>query len=339
MTQPITLLTEARSSREHIEANYTRYAFRPEIDQRLHFFLAISKAWKLIRLEAREPTNAQPVQEIGLARRVSQPIAEIGVYAAALAREVHPSDWQSIWLQANGYQVVTGRTLPSRYGSVGDVLALRDVEGVKYIYRSFATKDGDRLFLLLARCALRDYSVVEEEFLVAVQSFNLVHPTGQRFAEAMREYAIQLPSKGEFLFPASWEYRPDSIAIPGGVSFSALNRKEDDVVGHFTFAAVPYGLELSHQGLADNYLSQLAQNHVEVAARPLHDTQAPGIKAGVMKADKGGQPLQVRCAVAKHEAGWLLFGLVGPSADRSPEIEAVNRRAWEMALESFQLRT
>jgi hypothetical protein len=47
--------------------------------------------------------------------------------------------------------------------------------------------------------------------------------------------------------------------------------------------------------------------------------------------------LQVRCAIVEHPAAWLLFGVVGPSPGLDAEAEAINRRTWELAIETFRL--
>ncbi|HEX8336025.1 MAG TPA: hypothetical protein VF621_04805, partial [Pyrinomonadaceae bacterium] len=179
-----------------------------------------------------------------------------------------------------------------------------------------------------------------EEFLAAVSTFRPLNPSGRRFAEPLKTYGAAAPLGCAFAFPESWAELPDPTPPPGGAAFSLVNERAGEWAGQFTFAAVGRQHETSYAGLLANYLGQLRENGVEVEADALKPSAAPpfaGMWSGVFAAQRGGDPLEVRCAILEHARAWLLFALVGPDWDLDPEANAVNRRAFRLSLETLEL--
>jgi hypothetical protein len=56
----------------------------------------------------------------------------------------------------------------------------------------------------------------------------------------------------------------------------------------------------------------------------------------MLKTRKDAVSLNVYCMTVQMASGWLLLGFVGWSAEFDAESEPINRRAWEVVLETFR---
>lgn len=350
MNQQNTFPTQLSNQEAETEHNYIQLSHTLVSNPLYHFSIVITKEWKVVQIETTTPSDKTAMGFIGLLRRVAHPRAEIEVNAFLIPREIHPSDWLRFWLENNGYQIETGRNIPSTYGMVGDYLSTRVINGEQYIYRSLAIKDGNRMFLLTCRVLQKDYSVLAEEFLMAIKTFQLLNPTQERFAEPVKIFHVEKPLTAQFLFPASWVYREDSTSPLNGTSFFLLNTLNNKVViGHFTLVMIPHEYEEDYRGIFQNYLEQIKSNGIKVEIKnlePLFDVNEnlQGVWEGTLSASKDNEALEMRCGVIEHQQAWVLFALIGPIPSKSGygspltarEIWMVNRRAYDIAWESLR---
>ena len=310
-------------------------------DPRFHFRVVVTRDWKAIDLSPRIPSVEQPLATVGLLRRVNAPEADLEVACAQLPREMDSADWLELYLERSKHEILTGRRMPTRSGDAADVLSRAAGENGFFIFRTLTIKDGPFIFLLQGRVAESVYNRVADEFLLAVQTFALANPTGEPYSEPMDTYEVTMPMPAQFLFPASWEFKEDPHPLPGGTTFSLLNRRGDQCMGQFTFAAIPAEAEADHHGVLKTYVGELHNNGVQVPAPKIEPQEHPesfeGLWGGACIAEKDGQPLDIRCCVARHPDGWLLFGLVGPNRGADAEANVINVRAFRLALETLRL--
>lgn len=339
MNQALPFILDTIRPLSAVASDFARYAFTEGADPSLHFSLALTEDWGAVDAPARPPTPEEPFANVATLRRTAEPEAEIKVFAAHLFREVDPADWLLLYLGRSRHRVLEMRRMPSPTGEAGDVLSEYTEAGGGRACRSLAVKDGARVFVVQCTAGRQAYMQVADEFLVAVSTFGLLNPTGQRYAEPMKVHQVDGPAPCEFLFPESWVEQPDPEPPPGGASASLLNLRGEAWVGQFTFAAVPRGLEADHAGLVANYVGQLRENGLEVGAAELApQPPAPpfkGIWGGAFGASLEGVPLEVYCYVIEHERAWLLFALVGARGDSDPEAQAINLRAFRVALQTL----
>ena len=328
---------------EQIEREYVNIEHSLAKDKTCHFKLTASHDWKVVDIDSHPPTPQLPLGTIGLLRRVNPPEAEIEVIAADIPRELHPADWIEQHLRNFGQQLETMRRIPSAFGDVGDLLTTFRVGETNFVARSFALKDGSRIYALNCRVAHHDYQQIAQEFLMAMQSFELVSPTGEVFSEPMAKYPISAPIKGEFLFPASWTFQADPDLPPGGTSFSLLNLRQNELVGQFTYAAIEHDQERDHLGLIENYLEQLRHNEISIQTDDSSETKVlPGKMPRwdtVVYGRRHDVAIEVRATVVEDSNAWMFFATVGPTKEADAEAHAINCRAFQLALDSFQLNS
>jgi hypothetical protein len=341
MSANLKFITAPARSQQQIESEFVRLQHRLLQDPAYHFSVMVTGDWKVVELDTTAPTPETPLQLVGQLKRVTQPVAELNVMASLLAREIHPADWLEVWLAGTQQRIVGGRRVATPFGDVGDYLAI-SAGADEVVSRTIAIKDGNRLFALAGEVARADYAAVADELLLAAQSFQLLNPSGEYFAEEMRVYTFDQPLRGSFPFPASWVQREDPVPPPRGASFSLLNPRGEGSAGQFSFASVPRRLEWAAEDLFLNYAEQLERNDVRLEQRRLtRDDQKRddvlGSWSAELNAEHSGTRLEVLCRIHEHEKGWLLLALVGPSRESEPQAQIINRRAFDVAVRGLEL--
>lgn len=327
---------------EQIERDYVQLSHDLSPDRLCHFGVAVTRSWRAVQIAPQVANAETPEVSAALLRRTEAPEAEMELRVFHMPVEVHPADFLELWQRGNGHEPEAGRRLPSPLGEVGDSLSITRPEGSPPVaHRCLCVRDGALYFILECRVLDGDYAELADEFLLALQNFQLRNPTGLRFAEPVEEHAFEQPLAGQFLAPASWERQDDPSAPEDVTSFSLVNRPGDRLRGQLTFSMVPAEYEDSHQRLLDNYLEQLAANGAELDARDLQQDAAPeGVQAawsGLLYGTWQDQAMEVRCVVLRHEEAWLLVAVAGPARGGDAEASMINTRALDLALETLTL--
>ncbi len=265
---------------------------------------------------------------------------EVRVICAVLEREMNPTDWLELWLMKTDQGMIDATTFKTSYGILGDALTHNPDKTVPGTCRVFTVKDGDRLFLIEARSRAdneQSIHLMQNIFLVAVSTFELLNPTKERFAEPFRIEALAgdgpLPY---FLVPESWEAHPQSQVPDGGdallfdnggdgtmmvvaTPFADEEEMLEEVL-HGKFSATE-GLELFplRKGFAE-----VPNASFEITARGCDGVKEDGALEFAVAKVKGPK---MSAAVA----------LLTPSPDSDHRIYAINRRAFEVLVESLEM--
>jgi len=336
-------ITKINQPKQTIEKLYTLVRHTLANDNQYHFVLAINKNWKVVDIAIKIPDKEKPIGKIALFKRIEEYPAEIEINSFILSREINPSDWLNCWLSNNSYSYYDGRIIPSSYGTIGDYLATRQIDNETYVYRFISIKDANRLFLLTCRVNEQFYEFVSEEFLMAIQTFQLINPQQIRFSEEMKAYPAQKPVPAQFIFPSSWAVQSDKHSPVKGVSFNLLNFKNQDVMGFFSFISIPNDYEKNYTGLLDNYLTQLQNNQITIQtdyqlseADNQFSERVKKIWQGKLNGHTQKGVLDIYCRIIEHENAWILIAMLGPDKKTNVEAEMINRRAYTIALETFK---
>ncbi|MCG5239248.1 hypothetical protein ACIU1J_00810 [Azospirillum doebereinerae] len=346
------LLAAPFSPRPVIEAFYMDVLVREGLPTGTGFSLALPKGWALERTRpAVAPGPDAPI--VSLARFYpGEPDAlgaredvELIVWAAFLPREIHGADWLRAWIASQGYRALESRQALSPTGIMGDTLAARRHNGGVRLHRLFTVKDGDLLFLIDGRIPQgpqTDHRAMQEIFLLAAMRFRLAEPTGQSFAEGFEWTELKGEATVRFRSSGLWTPRPAGDAPPGGAAALLDNGVGDAKLG--TLVAV---LGVAGDPVAElerTTLAKLAnQDFVLSPERELmSEDRSEGRSVTVHRraATRAGTPLVVLSAlVTLATPGGTLpvcLMLVTPDEATAFEAWAINRRAFEIAVNSLQ---
>ena len=326
-----TLLTNVKSAKQDIEKSYLHYNLKKGYESTYQFTLMLPKTWKVVPEVAQYPTGKNLKL---LAKMVdSQNIqgANITVWSALLTHEIHPADWLESWLKGQKYQVLNSRRIPADYGYVGDFLAQK--EG--YIFRLLALKDGNRLFLLKAKTNIKTYKQYEESFLLAIQSFQLLNPNKEIYAELFKQYATKKPYKIALRYPTSWKYRAeeDDLEI---LSFTLINQKDKVMLGHINTVLAPASLNIKPIDMLQTWIDKMKANNI-IAENTIDHAKTKKLKQGKIttwksKAIRDNASIELNNSIIEHDKGLLMFGLISPSKARNHKTWAANQRAYEILI-------
>lgn len=313
-------------------------------DSAYHFNIKLLNTWKITQCSLDLPDKYHPIQH--LVRLQPYNCAShsfIDICGGWLSHDIHPIDWQNLYLQANQH-VILERSIhySTAYGEFGYFLSRYSENGKTYIFRSACIKHAKYILLLIAKASQEDYASFEDEFLLVTSSFDFLYPTEEIFVEAMTVYSFDLPKKGYFIFPQSWTLQPDQTPPQGGSSFSLVHLADKSRIGHFTFSAVPLKAKRTLIDLFDVYIQQLKCNQIHVQysykqffRNKILNSDQPIGEANIMPAYYQGQLLELRCHLAAHQEMYVLMAMLGPSVDLHPMYWATHRRIYDIAVQTF----
>jgi len=332
----IKLLTEPVSSKQFVESNYRKLLFKTGYAAEYQFSVMLPISWKAYpQATVKYPSEEMPVALIGKASNAdSSSLAEIDVWCALIPREINPSDWLYRWLETQEYDVQASRVIPTEYGQLGDCIAHKEIDGKKHTCRLFTIKDKNRIFLLIGKTLSEHYKSHEETFLLAVQTFSLLNPVKEIYAEPFKEEEINSPYQTVIRFPSSWEKKVESIESKDEMSLSLMNREGSTLLGQMNIVLLSYNLGLSFDALLDTWIGKLKANGLTVRG---DIKSAKTIEQGNKKitswqgeASSEGTPVELQSTIIEHEKGFLMLNLITSPATTAYENWAVNRRAYEI---------
>lgn len=324
-----TLLIKVKSAKQDIEKSYLHYNFKKGYKSTYQFTLMLPKIWKITSGEAQYPTD----KNLTLLAKIvdSQNIhdANITVWSALLTQEIHPADWLEAWLESQQYQTLNSRTVPTKYGDLGDFLAQKDGE----IFRLFVIKDGNRIFLLKAKASIETYKQYEEGFLLAIQSFQLLNPSKEIYAELFKPYTTKKPYKITLRYPASWKYRAEEDGS-GIFSFSLINQKDKVTLGQINTVLAPASLNIKPIDMLQTWIDKMKANNI-LAENTINHIKTKKIKHGKIitwksKAIRDNVSIELNNSIIEHNKSLLMFSLISPSKTRNHNAWAVNQRTYEI---------
>lgn len=307
-------------------------------DPALHFRILLPKSWKPVDVPSGSPSVEEPLAQVAYFRTEDEPRAEIDVDVMHLEREVEPSDWLDLYLEARGEQVVSRRDTDSPGGRVPDVLSRMEVEGEGAVLsRWLVLKDWQRLWVVQCRAYEADYPGFAPVFLAAFSGFKVLNPTDWPLAERLRSFSRPEPADFVFLFPQSWELAVDESSNANVLSLQLNNQIGGLAAGKIVFSTVATAVENSAQHLLNTYLDQLRANDIAMAGLELKPRMAVDGFVETWEASgtarRGEGRVETRVVIGRRPEAWFLIALLGPTRESAAEVWAINKRAFYLTLE------
>ena len=310
--------------------------------EEFHFRITLPRSWRALDLE-QVPPSLEQVGRLALYVQPGTPGAEVEVSVHLLPREVAPALWLGVLLDQLGEVVLEDRTVATSAGAVSDVLTRRSVDAQEVVSRWHAIKDGDHMFCLHARCLEQRYPRLAEAFMMAVSSFELLHPGESPVAENMRSFSLREPGDFCLFYPDSWTLAADPTSNPEAVQVHLRNLQEGELLGQNSVAVVARSAEDAPARLAGHYIEALAGGGMELPALDLTRITDLGGFDGtwqdrLLGRARGGSAdaLEVWVTVGRRPDAWFLLTHHGPSRSAAPALWAVNHRAYQLLLEWFR---
>lgn len=331
------LLTQVTTAKKDIEKNYLHYNFKKGYKSTYQFTLMLPKTWKItpdVKVQYPSNENFKLLAKIVDGQNIQD--ANITVWSMLLKQEISPADWLGHWLKSQNYQVQDSRTLPYEYGRIGDFLVKKKIKGKNKSIRLITIKDGNRLFLLMAEATVETYKRYEEPFLLAIQSFQLINPKKELYAELFKGEQINKPYKVTLRYPSSWEHRTEPTETNAVRSFSLVNKEADVVLGHINIVILSDSLKLKADDVLHSWVGKMKANKTqpEKATSTIKTEQLKDKKVSTWqsKATRDGASLVLSSTIIEHKKGILMISLVSPSQTRNPIAWAVNQRIYEILI-------
>jgi len=334
---PITLLEKPSFSDDQLRNSLGQATSQSGAGPQFDFSMRLPQGWAVSFFPETAPApGAGPVLMMHASPESSREV-EIMVWCLVLEREIHPVDGLDAWLKQKELGIVDAKMFRSSYGVLGDALLHSPDKEKVGTHRVLTVKDGNRLFLIEA-IAHRDTADVAELmqnlFLVSASTFQLVAPTKERFAEPFDWLTLEGTVPLRTIAPLSWTQHPQSEKPAGGDALLLDNAGagtillasmegcdnsrmlEEVLIGKIEAAA---GLEV--KGLDDTKLLVPAQMNALARSGM---TQKDDVEMNV---------LLTRAETPDVSAAILLLT---PSEGSAPGAFAVNRRAYEVLVETLQ---
>ncbi len=340
----VELLKAPISSRDVIEKLYNIVVF-DKIPGNLGFLTALPGDWVAYPLpDAKVPNADMPMLPIARARpgTGAREELELVVWAVFVPREIHGSDWLRLWMKSQGFRLLEFREAVSPFGLMGDALASRFLNGTWRLHRLSTVKDGNILFLIDGRIPARegtDYVAAQEVFLLAASRFRLIAPTGRRFAEAFQWVELPGDAKVRMLISVHWRQTVGLDAPLGGVTNVFANIKNDEICG--TMIAVLGGAMQNPDYIEKVTLLKLSIQGYSIIEKDIVKDFKKGsssIKITKCYGKRGLDKFEISSASFDMARVPVCIVLVSPVQEERPEDWAVNRRSFEIAIESLSLR-
>jgi len=333
------LLLKPRSTPRQIEQS-TQRQVEDNADPALAFSLLLPKDW--LKYEPYAPEKPDAPGLVLLSRYGSRDQrAMLEVYGQKIVREMSSADWLEAWLRQNGYAVLKWHTAYSAAGWNADVLAQRSMNGRDFVYRMSSFKNADRLYLVFGYAEPAAYAVAEEPFVIAANSFQLVHGADVPSAEPLRTVQMSRVLPARFVFPTSWEESRDDSVGSDRDSLNFKNQADDQPIGRLNVLVAPPSAYASHGELADTLLEAVkgatGADVTSMALAPVDlRTDLQDAREGEAEVEVKGSTIKVRLTIARAGNAWVSFLLIGykPKPDLLL-IDAINRRAYDIAVRTF----
>lgn len=342
------LLDQPVTPPEEIERIFLDAVVREDVFPSGQFSMALPRLWLVDTPgEATYPDPERPVLTIaravpGTAEAHGAEIgAKVNVHSAFLPRVINGSDWLQRWSVTQGLDLQQLRELPTAFGLLGDGLALAPQSG--RLHRMLTIKDGDLLFLV-------DGSVdhggdpsrpqLQEIALMAMMRFRLLAPSGQHYAEQMQEISLDGTAGGvRFLLPDSWmPVASDEPPPPNGALGQWILPGPERVAG--TLVAALGSAPGTAEPLESVLLGKLEAQGMQFAeaTETLSVTrEATMMQVMQRRGTARGADAVLLLVRANHAGVPLSLALLTPSAAEDFETWAINRRVFEITLETLRM--
>ncbi|SIN98617.1 hypothetical protein [Vannielia litorea] len=310
------------------------------VDPALDFSMNLPEGWHGTFVRDADPRPGQPPVLLFYLTPPEGDVLMLRVFCLRLTREINPADWLDFWNASLGRGLVEIRNHKTSYGILVDALVHDLDRAVPGTRRVLTVKDGDRLFMIEAATKTDDPNHVEmmqNVFLLCSTTFQLVNPTSERFAEPFAMVRLAGDAPLEFLAPESWRQiaQPPEDKPTGG---DLLVLDNDDVGAIFLASKPGHGHSAMLEGAMLDAVVGTGTDIREIDETPI---KVPNAEMGVLvRSGHGlrGEAMEMLVMSARiespsHSAAAVLLT---PSGQTSAEALAMNRRAYEVLLDSIR---
>jgi hypothetical protein len=344
LAHPITLSIP----QEQLQLDYIKLTCNQVPDPKWHFETVVHKSTR-IGPPGTTPQPGLDVQRLSIFNRMDPP-CDIEFFGTHLLYDVNPADWLDLWLEQQPHvTVLSRRRFPNIGGSIGDVLAKWDVEGMPWVGRFFVTKVGPRVFLMWSRVMEADYPRMAEPIFLAIMSFRLLDTSAGPLAEGVRWVNGKAPVAWKLALPASWEgqvqpgneqaaafeavlVRPagGSERGAGAAGSGGAQGGNGGGLAKVSFAIVAPGVVPGGRELGAMALEAVRASGVVLASTAFADeaAAAPYTAAWYLETQGtlNGTPVAVHARVLQHPSAWVAAVVVGPARQVQPALWMQARR-------------
>lgn len=280
------------------------------------------------------PIRSEDESVVELLRFGTSDDAEVVVNVARLMYEMNPADWLDLYLEKKNIEVVETDVWSSPAGIVCDPVIRYD-DGSLGKMRT--VKDGDRMFLITARSKPGRWSEFGDSAQVMLNSFGLTNPTKQVTAEPVKPYSVDSLPQGSFVCPASWENGTKVCQTDEAVFY--LDLVESVSMGRIIVHLARESDQLNALTLAQMHSQRLQAMGFHVGGAPLapavnHAGQQACFDLNLL-ARYNESDFDARARINREGGIVGLVGLLSPARNASPELWAINKRAFEIVRDSL----
>jgi len=345
----IVLLKAPQRDHQLIEDTYIDVTVREGVFATAAFQIGLPKTW-IVKTCGPEfqPSVDTPIVELAHAMPNTDKAigashnAMLRVWCVLLPREVNGSDWLVLWASSQNMTIHDMRTANSSNGIMGDAVMTSVTDGA--LHRVFTIKDGDLLYLVDGSIDPKGEPAnpnLQEIALMAAIRFKLLAPSGAKYAEPMKEERIgSIHGELVFMIPQSWDARQSGDAPSEGAAFQYVTRLDGVATGNLVVALGGPGM--TAEALEDVLVAKLAHQgqHYAAAIQVLDatsgDYHCSTWTRQTNQSETGAK--FVMLSMRGQRAGVpVSAALVTPSPETSFEAYAVNRRMFEILIETHNL--
>lgn len=335
MDSSVPHVTSLTLPQEELRHDFIKITHTQIPDTKWHFETVVHKSTRMGPPPAKPPVAGGDVVQLAIFNR-PQPPCDLEVFGVHLTQDINPADWLDLWLERQGHaQVLSRKRFPSIGGTIGDVLARWQVEGVPWIGRFFVTKAGPRVFLLWARTAEADYAKLAEPIFLSIMSFRILDTSAGPLAEGVRWVNGNFPVPWKLALPASWHgtVQPgnqQAAAFEAAFLAPAAPNAVPQILGKMSFAIIAPDLIKEGPALGANCLTALKSAGViaessEFAQEP-HAEPYTAAWYLETKATLNANPVAVHGRILRHPKAWIAATVVSPAREVQPALWMQARR-------------
>jgi len=266
--------------------------------------------------------------------------AYLQLQATLLTREITASYWLTAWALSAGYTVVESRELSPLFV---DALIEFFIEETAHTMRVTVKIDGNRLFLTKAFVPTAAYSAVDQTFGLMVASFELTQPSPHPYIEVRTN--LRIAERIRLQHPASWRSRI-LTELPDGKAAADLYQIDDadslqgliriKLAEKRVVSSLPLMLKNTQEELQSADITLEEELHNGRVESPVELYKAGQLLIYTASIEGNPSPQEVWIYVFETTTHFIAMTLLTPTRDSSYFAWAVNKRAFELMLDSIK---
>ncbi len=328
-------------SPEEIRREFTKVALTGVVESAWHVETAVHKTSRVGPAGKEAPVPGGPMVSLALLNR-PEPAADMEVFGQNLVREVDPADWLDLWLEQQGFAVLSRKRVGMLGGAVGDVVARWEAGGGAWMGRFFCMKAGPRLALVWFRTAEGDYEKLAGSFFLAIAHFRFLEDRFGPLVEPVKWVGSSVPTGWRTAIPVSWKVMEEpATAVAGSFQATLMEEGGGVMLGKLSFTVVAAGaMGEAREGFEKMYSALRDAGVVFEAAGAVEERGAEGFAGAWFSqfpATVNGVRAEVRCRGLKHAKCWVAGLVMMPVRGDSPQLWMQGKRVLDIATMTLEI--